>query len=108
MKNLGIKQDVTEMPTLSYPTLYINSKQLPEVEDYDVGEEIEMKIICKVTRKNETQEGKEKRTSVNMDIKKCEILNLKDERKKAKDKGIDYKKYREIRKRHNLDEEEEE
>lgn len=47
-----------EEPTsLVYPSLYIDETEMPQIEDWKVGQEYELKIRVKVTTKDEYKDG---------------------------------------------------
>jgi len=68
-----------------YHTLPITVKQLPELEDYDLGDEVHLELVCVVTRV-EKSEGKPK--NITLEMRKGRVLNLTEKRKKALRMGI--------------------
>lgn len=76
-----------------YSSLSVNSKQIPELEDYELGEEVHFEIVAKITSVSK-EEGKPQRVSLEM--RKGRILNLTDKRKKALRLGISKKSLDEI------------
>jgi|GEM_PF-5644686 len=46
-----------EQTSLVYPSLYVDEKEMPEIEDWKVGQEYELKIRVKVTTKDEYADG---------------------------------------------------
>lgn len=81
-----------------YPSFSICSDVLPEVVDYKVGEEIEMNITCKVKGLREAYDKKGE-YDADIQVKKAEIVNLKDDRKESKRLGIEKKDYDELKKK---------
>lgn len=74
-----------EKPKPYYPTLPITMKQLPELEDYDLGDEVHLEIICEVTRVSKEED---KPKEVILTMRKGRVLNLKEKREKALRMGI--------------------
>jgi len=98
MKDLGELPDKpieTEQPSnkpISYPSITVSTKSLPEIIDYKIGDKIEMVIVCKVKGMRESLEDKNE-YNVDLTIAQGEITNLIEDRKEAKRKGLDMKSY---------------
>lgn len=75
MKSLQIQRnhslDYPEMP--QYPRIYVDSKQMSEIGDWEVGETYELKVKIKMTGKTET----ENRVDGNFDVIAYERTNKK-------------------------------
>lgn len=59
-----------------YPTLYLDTEQLPGLDDYDVGDDVMLVLHARVKRKNESDGPEGKRCSVDLELRKgtCEAM----------------------------------
>ncbi|RLF07602.1 MAG: hypothetical protein DRJ60_02305 [Thermoprotei archaeon] len=100
LKDLGEKLGTTGPVELEksskkyYHTLPIGVKQLEELADYDVGDEVRIELACKVRSISEDENHRE----VTLEIRKGRVLNLKPEREKALRMGIKKETLDKIRK----------
>lgn len=61
---------VDEKKRKFYPTLHLEAKQLPGLEDCDVGDEVMLHLKAKVRSKDETEQvGRPLRCSLSLEIK---------------------------------------
>jgi hypothetical protein len=91
----------------------INSNVVPEIEDFKVGDIVELKVKARVIVVREVDEyddipmpeveideettKKEKKyIKSELELKECDIINIKEETKKAKELGMDSKDYKDI------------
>ena len=101
---MGTKKSKTEVALVEpakekyYPSFRICSDVLPELVDYKVGETIEIKAICKVKGIQESY-NKKGEYDCDLEMKKADIENLKEERKESKRLGIDKKDFDELKKK---------
>jgi len=72
-------------PKPYYYTLPISVEQLPELEDYNLGEDVHLEIICRVTRVEKTEN---KPKNVTLEMRKGRVLNLTEKRQKALRMGV--------------------
>lgn len=65
-----------------YPRTTVNSKNIPEIEEYDVGDECEKHIVARVVGKNidENEDGKNVR--VELEILKMGVMPYGDSKKR--------------------------
>ncbi len=104
MQDMGEVRNVGgEMPTVEgkskkekyYPSTYLSSKKLSGIEDFDVGDTIELHSINKVISKREKDDGE---VEVEVETHKCGIMKGKsredylklseEEKDKEDEKGI--------------------
>ncbi len=100
-KDLGEKPEAIEGKAIApeerkpyYHTLPISVKELPELEDYDLEDEVHLEIICEVTR---VSKNKDKPREITLEMRKGRVLNLKESRQKAIRMGISKKSLKEIK-----------
>lgn len=107
MKSLGVKAEKTQAvqpieaksDKIYYPSFSLSSKAVPEIEDFKIGEIIEMKIVCKVKGLREDYNDKTK-YNAELDMTKAEITNLKEDRKEANRKGLGMADFMELKKKY--------
>lgn len=67
-----------------YPSLYLNSDTLPEIKDWDVGEEYYLVMKVEQKSKSANINEKEERWAADFDIKEIGVLEMNE--KSLKDK----------------------
>lgn len=88
---VGVRKSETK---IDYPTTYISTKKIPDAEDYDVGDEIELHTINKVVGKRINQD---KTTEITLEMRECGIMH-KGDMKRMKESGVDKKMYERMKK----------
>ncbi len=83
-------------PKPYYHTLPLSEKNIPEIEDFGLGDDIILEIHCHVTDEHES-EDKDKPRSITLEMRKGRVLNLKESRQKAIRMGISKKSLKEIK-----------
>ena len=81
----------------NYPTTRISSKQIPEIEDYDVGDKIEQHIIGKVISKTENKDGS---FDFTIEDRECGLVHSGDI-KKMMESGMSKENYNKSKKPNN-------
>ncbi len=76
-----------------YPSIYIDAKQIPELVDYDGGDEIIFVIKAHVKSVTDT-DGK--RTSMDIEMRQARIENTKAIRERSYDTGLSVKDQKEV------------
>ena len=76
-----------------YHTLNITQKQIPELEDYDLGDDIHLEIVCRVSR---VEKIEDKPKNITLEMRKGRVLNLTEARQKAINRGVTKKTSDEI------------
>ena len=85
-------QEVASSKKPYYPSLRITIEQVPELNDYELGDEVEVYIVAKVIRESK-REGEVK--DLGLEMRKAAI-NPKGLHKEAEEKGVSMKSMREI------------
>lgn len=90
-----------EAPKKIGPNLTISNEQLPEIDDYSIDEDIELRIMAKITNitKPELKENEQKSVEpsrVTLKVVEIEILNQKEDRKKAENMNLEMSDYKKI------------
>ncbi len=78
---------------VSYPSLYLTIKQIPELEDYELGDEVEFMIKAVVYRESKV-EGQPK--DLGLEMHEAAIVNIKKDREDADEMGMSVSDYKEI------------
>lgn len=68
-----------------YHTLNVTQKQIPELEDYDLGEDVHLEIVCRVSR---VEKVEDKPKNITLEMRQGRILNLTEKRQKAIRMGV--------------------
>lgn len=102
LKQVNVEQSTKKEPK-PLPKVTFYDDNLPEISDYDVGEEVTLHLVCKLVNKTEVDKEAVKKDNMYPDsnryelqIKKCMIMNKKEAREKSESMGIDKKDYDEI------------
>ena len=79
-------EGVSEVSKIYYPTVHFNSKELPEIKDWEVGKTYELKLKVKQKSMREAMHGEEKMRIADFDIIGVEVLDkgLNSEQKRIK------------------------
>lgn len=94
------------LPGTKGPEITISSKQVPELEDYNAGERIELRVNANVVKRESpnmvSPDGSIKQESepeikITFEIVSVEVLNLKEDRKEANKRGLTKKDWQEIK-----------
>jgi len=94
--DLGKKMDeVKEAPSDEkwYSSLDITKKEIPEIEDYELGDEIEFVIIATVVSESK-REGESK--NLTLEMRKGKIINTKEIRERSYEMGLSLKDTKEV------------
>jgi len=86
----------TKEKTKHYPTTYVSSEKIPEIEDFEVGDEVEVVSVNKIIGKNIREKGDKKTTEVTLEIKKMGVI-YKGDKKKQREMGVDGKRFKEMK-----------
>lgn len=77
-----------------YPTVYLTSDTLPEIKDWEVGEEYKIVMIVEQKSKSMNVEGKEEKYNADFAIKKIGCMDMEgsedeeDSKEKLKEKYL--------------------
>jgi len=98
MYDLGEKmsdapQAVSPSKKKYYPSIYISPKQIPELEDYEAGDEIIFLVKGKVVSVTDTDQ---KRTNMDIEMRSARIENTKGIRERSYDTGLSIKDQKEV------------
>lgn len=99
MKDMGIKKKES-MPEvamnakskISYPSMTISSKVLPEVKDLKMGDTCKMECVYKVKGLRESYDDKTE-IICEMDMTKCVVIDGEADYKESKRLGLSRKEY---------------
>lgn len=82
------KTEMVEEASEMYPTLFLSSDALPEIEDFEVGKDYELVLKVEQKSKNMRKEGKNNVCSAEFSIKKAGVLESKEDNKSIKEKYV--------------------
>jgi hypothetical protein len=82
-------------------TLNLSSKQIPELADYSLNEPLELRVMGKIIKvsRPEMKENEIKADEpqeITLDIAEIEVLNMKEERKRAEEMNVDIDTFKKI------------
>lgn len=100
MKSMGMKikpeQAMPIKQKVSYPSVCLSSKELPDIKDLKMGETIEARCKFKVKGLHEGWDNKDE-IRCDMDMISAEIIDGPEDMKEAKNRNLSRKDWEEIK-----------
>lgn len=83
------------------PAVVLSNEVIPELDDYNTGDELELMVKAKITKIARPQQEENVSKSVEpaeftIELVAAEIMNLSEDRKKAERMGLGMKEYKEV------------